>query len=109
MDKKLLDPAVLGSYATKPEDLKIFATIFIRQTAEDIENLSKAGAQGSADEWVDICHKIKGAAAMAGATVLQEMIIQAQSMGESHADEKDEICQNIRRAFADICRVIEEL
>lgn len=101
--KEILNINVLNEYAGTPEDVLFFADVFIRQTARDLAELAMAGVEQDGKRWVDICHKIKGAASMAGAHVLCDLCDQGESMQTATPDDKDAFCKRMSQAFDDVC------
>ncbi len=103
MDKKeVLNIKVLEGYAATPADIKFFGDIFIRQTQSDIEALAAECSGGQNRSWVEICHKIKGAAGMAGASRLEDLCCQGEAMDVAAQGERAALCAQIAAAFDEV-------
>lgn len=95
----ILDINILKTYANTPEDVEMFKDIFIQQTASDIASLHQACIQADHRNWVEINHKIKGAAAMAGAGVLRDLCARGQTLDNPSPAEREALFTEIRAAF----------
>lgn len=109
MDKKeALNIEILRGYAATPEDVRFFADIFIRQTTSDLTKLRMACEAEAHHDWSDICHKIRGAASMAGATYLHDLCEQGEALGPIPVAKKRAFLQKIEAALHDVCRAFDE-
>ncbi len=103
MDKKeALNIKVLEGYAATPADVKFFGDIFIRQTEKDIAALQAECRGGQNRPWVEICHKIKGAAGMAGASRLEDLCSVGEAMDVAGDGERVVLCAQIAAAFDEV-------
>lgn len=87
----------------------MFKNIFIQQTASDIENLHQACQQADHRNWVEINHKIKGAAAMAGAAVLRDLCARGQMLENPDPGEREALFTEIRAAFEAVKNLLNAL
>jgi HPt (histidine-containing phosphotransfer) domain-containing protein len=104
-NKTALDLQVLAGYASTPDDILFFGDIFIRQTTEDIAALTKECTDGPNRNWQEVCHKIKGAAAMAGALVLCDLCNEAQELDNATMVQRHEYLQRINAAFDEVSAI----
>lgn len=101
-NKRPLDLSVLKAYSTEPEDIKLFVDVFIRQTSSDLEKLGRECTPGPNRNWLEICHKIKGAAAMAGAEALYSLCTEAEDLVDVTREARQRMFNALQAAFMDV-------
>jgi HPt (histidine-containing phosphotransfer) domain-containing protein len=77
----MVDVLCLADTASTPEKLKVIIQLYLRHTAERLEELSKAVKEESASDIYAIAHKCLGSSRSCGMTAIVPPLAELQRMG----------------------------
>jgi|GEM_PF-1966379 len=98
-DGNIVDMSVLRQYVDTPQELAAYVDLYITQAQSDLDKLPSACLDGDCPPWVEVTHRMKGSAGMAGAYLLQNLCARAQGMNPASKDQREQMLGDIRRAF----------
>lgn len=78
-----VDMSVLLQYVDTPEELAAYVDLYLTQAQKDLACLPAACLDGDCAAWVEVTHRMKGSAGMAGAQKLHALCADAQEMNPS--------------------------
>lgn len=105
---EVLNIEILKAYAATPEDVRFFADIFIRQTAGDLVRLKESCDANNHGDWNHVCHKVRGAASMAGASHLRDLCEEGEEMADTGSAPKQVLFEKMQAAFDAVCRAFDD-
>ena len=95
----IVEISVLRQYIDSPQELAAYVELYITQAQSDLDKLPSACLEGDCPQWVEVTHRMKGSAGMAGAHLLQKICARAQGMNPASKDQREQTLVDIRRTF----------
>jgi HPt (histidine-containing phosphotransfer) domain-containing protein len=100
------DLPTLAEFATNPERLRKLVDLFIQQSEETLDVLSKNCSDGPNAAWTEAAHKLKGTAFLIKAKKLAVLCELAEKMASSTAAERKAVFGEITAVYTNAKTVL---